>query len=183
MKYDTPKNYFADLAVAIIFVIAMVLLFGCNVAKQDQRAVDRVTASRPLLDKVGAKWAELNPCANDTILEFIHDSTTVTDYKRDTLIEERNDTIYYFITDTLNKTRTVTRNIIVTDNRAVDSLKAQSVVSKLEIARLNGNIQAKENEIKLAHKSSNKWMWCFFSLAAVIAAVVVLILLKPKISL
>lgn len=45
----------------------VIFIAGCHVAKRDQAAFDRVTAKRPLLDKVRPIIMDLYPCANDTI--------------------------------------------------------------------------------------------------------------------
>lgn len=50
------------------YVMCLVILIaGCEVAKRDQQAFDRVTAKRPLLDRVRPIIMDLYPCANDTI--------------------------------------------------------------------------------------------------------------------
>lgn len=45
----------------------VIFVAGCHVAKRDQAAFDRVTAKRPLLDRVRPIIMDLYPCANDTI--------------------------------------------------------------------------------------------------------------------
>lgn len=68
--------FILKLIAAIIFIIVVAsVVFGCNTPKkierEDQKAVDRVTAKRPLLDKVAAAIFALYGNGKDTVLTFL----------------------------------------------------------------------------------------------------------------
>jgi len=48
-----------------IVFFSVMLVFGCSVTKQNQKAVNRVKADINLLNDVGGAWALLNPCIPD----------------------------------------------------------------------------------------------------------------------
>lgn len=48
-------------------LIGCLFTFSCSVAKKDQRAFDRVTAKRPLIDKMLPIIQDLYPCVSDTV--------------------------------------------------------------------------------------------------------------------
>lgn len=70
------------------FLLLLGIILGavsCSVEKKNAKAVDRVLASRQLLDTVGKRWAELNPCEDpkpeiipgktDTVTKTVTDDT------------------------------------------------------------------------------------------------------------
>lgn len=61
-------------AIAVILLVTLIL-YGCNTPKQierkDQAAVDRVSAKRPLLDKIAPAIFALYGNGSDTVLTFL----------------------------------------------------------------------------------------------------------------
>ena len=92
---------------------------------------------------------------------FIHDSATVIDtqYLRDTLVEQRNDTTFvnYYDTAIVTKLVTKTINTVVTDkrevNKHIDSINAMAIRE----AKLQGTINEQRLEYNKAKDSKSIW--------------------------
>lgn len=151
------------IVVAVLFALIAYLLTGCSEAKKSQKAVNRVKADINLLLQVGEAYRQLKPCANDTITEFIHDSTTTTVIKevvkKDTIVN--GDTVYIITSDTIysEKTKTIFKEKIITDkeltNRqkdTINSLRVQHGVKDGVIQELRGTISTLKKE-----KNNLKW--------------------------
>lgn len=65
----THQTKFEDVLTARLlrftaFVLLLLIFNACSETKKTQKAVNRVLADREAMNKVGAKWRDLNPCAN-----------------------------------------------------------------------------------------------------------------------
>ena len=66
------------LAIIAILIMLSVILFtmgGCNAARQIEKSEQNVITHPQSLRKVGLIWQELNPCANDSTIQFIPGKT------------------------------------------------------------------------------------------------------------
>jgi len=125
------------------------LLCSCNPAQQLQRkqdaALNAVLASKPLLDKAGKQWAQLNPCVNDTSSLLLGGT--------DTLFH--TDTVTVKSTDTITKTATITRNIITT--KTVHDTLVKTIIDGRALRLL-------EKENQLINDSLNNYRLRYLSL-------------------
>ena len=145
------------LLIYIIGILLLVCLWSCNPLK---KAENKVLADWESVKRVRAKTDALLPCANDSLV-FIHDSTTVveTQYLRDTLVMQRNDTTFvnYFDTAIVTKLVTKTINTVVTDkrevNKHIDSINAMAIRE----AKLQGEINKQRLEYNKAKDSKSIW--------------------------
>lgn len=143
-----------------LYVLIILACLSCGIEKATQKVLTNEIA----FNKVGEKWSKLNPCTNDTTIEFIK-GDTVTTNSTDTLTENRfyNDTlvIYKTITKTVNKTRTDTINKTVIDIRLLNITKDSLAYQKQKVARFTGML----DQTKLDNKKQSKWLiaLCLFS--------------------
>jgi hypothetical protein len=161
---------------ALLLGVLLSLLYSCMT---DRTALQRVLTKQPLFDTVGTVYTQLHPCNPITIVH--HSDTT---YKHDTAIVRTTDTIGSYIHDTITITHTNTRYIHDRD----------TIVDGQQLAILNSKLQEKEKQISALsqsatdnrlliiqeHTRGNHWQLLFWILIAAIAAVVVLVILKPK---
>lgn len=161
------RSFFA----AVILVI-IVSLFACNAERQVLADIEKVKRVRAVTDA-------LFPCVTKDSLVFIHDSTTVETIKRDTLIEELNDTTYYFITDTVTKVRTVTKERWRVDDREVNKLTDSLTAIRLREASFKGQILQLQSTSDKYLKQRNTYVAILVGL--ILAALVFVIYkFKPK---
>ncbi len=147
VRYYNPLTPKEKLLIALCICIAVALLFGC---KSQEKAVQRVLTNEQSFSKVGAKWAALNPCTNDTTIEFINGDTLIY-VQRDTLIDvqQNYDTThtFYHITNTVTKVKRDTVLKVITDNRALNIVKDSLAHYKQMVSKLDGiNYQHKQQD-------------------------------------
>jgi hypothetical protein len=164
------------IALAGVFLLAgLMALTGCNAekkaARKDNAALERVKASRKLLDNVAPVIQGLYPCANDTFFRTKRD--TLIKYDTESVLVQSTDTINKVRVDTLFKKITVTKTIhdtafIVDKQKA--SIDAKVIeTQELTIAALNQNIIDLNATIK---KRESKITW--LTLACILGGIVIL---------
>jgi hypothetical protein len=145
------------LLIYVIGILLVVCLWSCNPLK---KAENRVLANVESVKRVRAATDPLYPCANDSLV-FIHDSTIVnnTEYIRDTLVKQINDTtfVYYYDTAIVYKTNTKTINTVVTDKREVNKLQDSINVMAIREAKLQGAIHEQRLEYNKVKDSKSIW--------------------------
>lgn len=149
--------------VLVVFIFFITLFAGCSEAKKGQKAANRVMADVNLLNQVGERYRQLNPCSNDTTTITVRDTTTNTLIKvvtkTDTL--KQGDTLYIFHTDTayFEKTKTIYKEKIVTDkeltNRQKDTINSLRVQQGVK----NGIIQQLREDKSDLKKENNHLKW------------------------
>jgi hypothetical protein len=134
-----------------LYIVIILACLSCGV----ERATQKVLTNEIAFNKVGEKWSKLNPCTNDTLMEFIK-GDTVTTHSTDTLIENKyyNDTLVIYITKTVNKTIRDTINKKIIDIRLLNITKDSLAYQKQNVARLTGML----DQTKLDNKKQNKWL-------------------------
>ncbi len=141
------------LLIYIIGIVLVVCLWSCN-------SVNKVLANVESVQKVRAATDPLYPCANDSLV-FIHDSAILnnTEYIRDTLIKQINDTtfVYYYDTAVVYKTNTKTINTVVVDKREVNKLQDSINVMAMREAKLQGAIHEQRLEYNKVKDSKSIW--------------------------
>ena len=145
------------LLIYIIGIVLLICLWSCNPLK---KAENKVLANVESVKRVRAVTDPLYPCANDSLV-FIHDSATVveTQYLRDTLVMQRNDTTFvnYFDTAIVIKLVTKTINTVVTDKREVNKLQDSINAMAIREAKLQGTINEQRIEYNKVKDSKSIW--------------------------
>ena len=147
-----------ETALFLFLLICWVLvMLSCNPTK---KAEQRVLANVESVKRVRAATDPLYPCANDSLV-FIHDSTIVnnTEYIRDTLVKQINDTtfVYYYDTAIVYKTNTKTINTVVVDKREVNKHIDSINALRLREAKLQGAIHEQRLEYNKVKDSKSIW--------------------------
>jgi hypothetical protein len=144
-------------------LIGCLSLTACSVAKQDQRAFDRVTAKRPLIDKILPIVQDLYPCVSDTVtlltpggidsipypvevIETVHEFTD-TGYARGFIDGQKTVAKRKFA-----KPRPDTLKITIVDRRALQ-------IASQEISELRAQIAPKDVAIAERDKRINTLNW------------------------
>jgi hypothetical protein len=170
---------------ALLLGVLLSLFYSCS---SDRAAVQRVLTKKPLFDTVGEVYMQLHPC------EPITETHTVdTSYYYDTSvirtnglvsIIRTNDTIEKYIHDTITITHTNTRYIherdTIVDGQQIAILKSQIQDKEKQISALSQSATDNRLLIIQEHSRGNHWQLLFWILIAAIAAVVVLVILKPR---
>jgi hypothetical protein len=164
-----------------LIVAFILVLCACNPAKKLQKAEQLVITNPQSFEKLGLKWAELNPCANDTVISLVEaavDSITFAEYLK--YLDKKNepskvDSIplllrqaYYFGFDEAKKQyglikipKTEKKTVIQTvlDVRGLNKLKDS--IDKLNVnnALITGQIGQLNIELSKQVKSTNKWVY------------------------
>lgn len=133
------------------FILTILLLSSCATLK-DRRAVDRVTAKRPLLDQVFYEGLKIHPCANDSIYVTKLDTQVIVS----TQIEAHRDTI--FIKTTKVITRHDTTIIKVVDRLKIEVLTDTINSLKEKIGIRDGQITELREVIK-SDKKERRNLW------------------------
>ena len=128
------------IALAVFLILFILSFYGCN-------PVQKVLTDPAKFEQVGQKWAALNPCVNDTVvnLEYIKGDTIVTNYT-DTLycLDFFRDTIYktktIYNTKTLKYIDTIRQTKVVIDKR----FESQLTASKSKVEQLPAEIKKRE---------------------------------------
>lgn len=176
----------------ILILCFIAVIASCSTASKMQKAEQRVITNPQSFEKLGLKWAELNPCANDTIISLVEaaiDSITFAEYLK--YLDAKNepskaDSIplllrqaYYFGFDEAKKQyggikipkverKTVIKTIL--DTRGTN--KAKDSINKLNVEKgmLLGQIGELQKQYALKGKESNKWMFFFIGALVLFAA-------------
>ena len=157
-----------ETALFLFLLICWVLvMLSCNPTK---KAEQRVLANVESVKRVRAATDPLYPCANDSLV-FIHDSTIVnnTEYIRDTLVKQINDTtfVYYYDTAIVYKTNTKTINTVVVDKREVNKHIDSINVMAIREAKLQGAIH--EQRLEYIKVKDSKSIWRMIAICLFIA--------------
>lgn len=166
-----------------LFVALTLVLCACNPTKKLQKAEQQVIYNPDSFNKIGLRWAELNPCANDTIISLVEaavDSITFAEYLKyvdskdlptlkDTLPRLLKEAYHLGYEDATNKylsvkvpkCRPVTKISVVVD-RQKQKLDADSI-QKLNVkySLLTGQIGQLNIELSKKHKQTNTWIALF----------------------
>lgn len=154
------------------FIIILIIFGSCNpekkITRQDEAAIQRVTAKRDLISRVVPIVRYLYPCINDTLI------------KRDTSIQY--DTSYRVIThnDILTKNDTIVKTVFIKKNihdirtiidkeglsRATDSINSLHI----QIANMNGQIIAANGATKQANDLAKNRLWILIGIFVLIVA-------------
>jgi len=170
---------------ALLLGVLLSLFYSCS---SDRAAVQRVLTKKPLFDTVGEVYMQLHPC--DPIMET---HTVDTSYYYDTSvirtnglvsIIRTNDTIEKYIHDTITITHTNTRYIherdTIVDGQQIVILSSKIQDKDKQIAAINQAVTDGRLLTAQEHSRGNHWQLLFWILIAAIAAVVLLVILKPK---
>lgn len=163
---------------ACIIGLFIFCLTGCNTLK---KAENKVLANIESVKRVRATTDALFPCFNDTILDFIHDSTVIELIQTHTDTLTLNDTTYVHYFDTVYKSRTITRNSIVTDNRELKKLSDTLTILRISKAESLGALLQSQKATAEQYKARKQWVTYTIALAVICAlliAIIVLLLLK-----
>lgn len=184
----------------ILIVLLLIMVFSCNPAKvaarKDEKALNRVTASRPLIDRMKTVVMDLYPCANDTFAVWIPggvDSipypTPVLDSAQRRKIIDSLNTVFTSDCDVaINASyeagyknalidlqkgkfaakRPDTLQQTIVDKQRQNSDREYLVKLKIENANLQGQLSEKDKRIKEAIKEQRTWYWWFISAASLL---------------
>lgn len=179
----------------ILFAILALAVFSCNPAKQaarkDQKALDRVTAKRALIDSVAPIVFDLYPCANDTFTTFLSGGIDSVPYPVPVLDEKQRAHIIDSLKSVFsgNCAEAVQAGYNSGYNNAIIDLKNQKVPVKrpdtlqhsivdrqkhnqyekaIAALREKGAATEAQNQqlnIQMAEskKQANKWVWLFIA--------------------
>lgn len=167
--------YFLYFLLILFALIAFfITISSCNhskkIVRQDNAALERVTAKRPLLDAAGAKWRDLNPCATDTTY-ITKEGQIITQMAFDTLyLPGTNDTVIKTVTKTITHNKVDTLVRIVVDKNALDSAKSLARSFELAVKDREVAIAATQAEANDNATSRNKWRLYFILLSIVTGA-------------
>lgn len=163
-KFQPYYNNKVCVFFAVLVIIIGILMFAsCNIEKiairKDAKAVDRVKGSRTLIDKIAPIINELYPCNRDTVIKIKSD--TVTHY------DTTNTFTHY--TDSINKTDTVLRKIVITKTihdtiKIVTDSKQRAAIDGVTISTLNTALSASNQAVidaEGATRKADKWLWWF----------------------
>lgn len=167
----------------ILILCFIAVIASCSTASKMQKAEQLVITNPQSFEKLGLKWSELNPCANDTIISLVEaaiDSITFAEYLK--YLDAKNlptkaDSIplmlrqaYYFGFDEAKKQygavkipkverKTVIKTVL--DTRGLN--KAKDSINKLnaEKAAYLGQIGQLNIELSKSDKKSTKWVFLF----------------------
>lgn len=155
-----------------LLVMALLLITACSPQKKIERSKQIVLTNKPAFDSVGHIWAQLNPCASDTVINEITDTIYGENVFFSDTIYMPQDNIKY-IYKTITKQPTVIEKkttSYITDNRQVNLLKDQLNNERIKSNYLLGNIDTKELSIKEQKKIANKRMYYIIGLIITLIA-------------
>lgn len=166
-----------------ILALIVLVVSACSPAKKIQKAEQIVIYNPASFEKLGKRWAELNPCANDTfIVDNPIDSLTFADYltylenppkpntfKADSLPQYLKDAYYLGYTDAsvklssvkIPKCPTKTSIAYVVDNRKVKLGKDSIDKLNVEKSLLLGQITELQKATAQQGKKITGWIWWF----------------------
>ncbi|CAB4130650.1 hypothetical protein UFOVP129_13 [uncultured Caudovirales phage] len=173
------KQYTEEWNLFLILIILWAMLAHLVGCMSDRTALQKVLTKQPLFDTVGQVYTQLHPCNPITI---VHHSDT--SYLHDTAIVSTTDTIGNYIHDTTIKTIRLYTKIhdrdTIVDGQQIAILKSQIDNYKQQIAALNQAVTTANLSTVQEHSRGNGWELKFWLLLAAIVAVVLLLILKPK---
>ena len=161
-KKRDPLTIAILLAFAAIMFFLLSGLFSCNPERKIQRAEQIVRTEPMSFDKIGTEWSLLNPCANDTLIRLMNDTTS----HHDTTIIAVKDSL---IPDTvrINTVQVITKVKIqtITDHKAEQIWKDSADRLKISLANSAGQITEKDKRVKDADSKNTSLIW--FLIAAI----------------
>lgn len=147
------------LAIPKIAFVVILSLVACSEVKQDQKALDRVTAKLPLLERAAEIVRERFPCANAVVNKS--DTTIHVDSNFTVIVS--SDTISNTIHDTVTRTKVILQTQTIHDtatvvdgeltNRQLDTINSL----RIQLASCGGQILQQSNVISIENKLVNKW--------------------------
>jgi len=182
-----------NLRFLLAIIVASLLLISCSTTRKDQKAVERVTASRSLLNQVKAPVDSLWPCIVDTVTKFRPGKTDSIAYAvlvpieidtvdRQRLLDsmlqsgicwESAKTVYNEGFSAARKQMKDikipmkapdTVEVTLIDRRGLDIANAARLSAQQEAATLRGTIATLQSTAEDYKKERNKWMWPFIGL-------------------
>lgn len=166
-----------------ILALFVLVVSACSPSKKIQKAEQIVFYNPASFEKLGQRWAQLNPCANDTfIVDNPIDSLTFADYltylenppkpntfKADSLPQYLKDAYYLGYTDAsvklsavkIPKCPTKTSIAYITDTRSIKLYKDSIGKLSVENRVLSGQIGQLNIELSKQSKKATGWIWWF----------------------
>lgn len=146
----------AFLMFAVVIILLLSALSGCNPERKIQRAEQIVRTEPMSFDKIGAEWSLLHPCSNDTLIRLMNDTTS----HNDTTILKGNDSLR-IDTVRINTVQTITKIKIqtVTDHKAEQIWKDSADKLKISLANSAGQIIEKDKRVKDGDAKNTNLMW------------------------
>lgn len=143
------------LFVAIIIFLLMGIS-GCNPERKIQRAEQIVRTEPMSFDKIGTEWSLLNPCANDTLVRLMNDTTS----HNDTTILKGKDSLR-IDTVRINTVQVITKVKIQTiiDHKAEQIWKDSADRLKISLANSMGQITEKDKRVKDGDSKNTSLIW------------------------
>lgn len=178
--WEDYKPELKTVAIAYGILILLVIIFCCSCGVQ-RKAEARVLSNEQSFNKIGAKWAKINPCVNDT--EYVKRSDTVVRY--DTIKAERPSGESGFFgyerpgpsfdapahDTTIPKKITIVKTITIhdtdlryiTDNRAVNLFKDSAKLFQIELTKAKAQLEVWKSD-------ASKRLWIILGLAVLCGA-------------
>jgi urease gamma subunit len=141
-----PKN---KLILIYLAIIALLILTACNPLRKAER---RVLSDRDASKRVFNTLALENPCANDTIILTLSDTTIL----QDTIVDYKRDTINNVITLT-EKGKTIVKTIKVVDIKTAYVQDTRIIGILSDSVRLYKVLYQAEHKYK--KKAESRLMW------------------------
>lgn len=144
------NRYHKYAGVAILFGILVSILFACNPQKPVRKSINRVLQNDTAFAKVGAVWQRLNPCLNDTVVDFISDTLVVHDTTTnvEVFVDTATKTIYKTVEKQILKKVSIFDTAYITDNRAINQLNEVVRIREKENENLKGQLTTTQKELK-----------------------------------
>jgi hypothetical protein len=144
------NRYHKYAGVAILLGILVSILFACNPQKPVRKSINRVLQNDTAFAKVGAVWQRLNPCLNDTVVDFISDTLVVHDTTTnvEVFVDTATKTIYKTVEKQILKKVSIFDTAYITDNRAINQLNEVVRIREKENENLKGQLTTTQKELK-----------------------------------
>lgn len=164
----------------VVFVLSGVFLVCLLTSCGIQHATQRVLTNEGARNQVGRVWANLNPCAVDSVVRHISDTTiTVDTVYVDTSSAKRLNDPYsnwvdinglsgtaekYFPSGTKMGIPIIHKTITIRDSTKVDKADLRAI-DKLrgDTAYLRGQLTQWKDRAAEAKKEARKWLWSFIA--------------------
>ena len=153
-----PNPFKSSLIILILLIATciFILLNGCNPERKIQRAEQIVRTEPVSFDKIGAEWSLLHPCANDTLVRLMNDTTTHHDTTLIGLVDS-------LVPDTIriNTVQTITKLKIQTiiDHKAEQIWKDSAAKLRIILANSEGQIIEKDKRVKDGESKNTSLIW------------------------
>ena len=148
----------AKLFIVYLIILLGILIIGCNPIKKAERLV---LNNRDASNRVFNTLALDRPCANDTMIVTLSDTTIL----QDTIIDYKRDTINNVITLT-EKAKTIVKTIKVVD------IKTAYVQDMRMIGILSDSVRfykvLYQTEHKYKQKAESRFWWLIIALVAIL---------------